>query len=450
MWLAAAALSLSMGGAAHAAGFASARFGGEQGHATNNNPAALYFNPAGIGFNGGTNLLVDGVLAVRQGAWDHPPSATERPDPSDAIGANTGRARFRNVLAAPMLGATSKVGDFVLGGAFYVPFGGRSHWDPNPRFEGNTTYPGAAEGVQRWHSIEGAITVMYFTVGAAYRLGPLSLGITGNLISSSVAQRQAKNIVGEGEPDTRREGRAELDVKGLHGSFALGAMLEAIEDRLWFGLSYQAQPGLGEMALSGSLVTSYQGDTSKFDVTFRQALPDVTRWAIRAAATDWLELRLFGDITRWSVLQTQCISLRDKPCEVDPSGADVTPEATTIQNVRRRWRNTWSVRGGASFYPRTDLELLVGGGAEKSAPPPNTLEPSLMDADNLQGTLGARYAFGNGWSVAGSYTKLFYYSRNTVGRSELPNASLPTRRPDGGGKFQLALDIVQTSLEKRF
>jgi hypothetical protein len=73
-----------------------------------------------------------------------------------------------------------------------------------------------------------------------------------------------------------------------------------------------------------------------------------------------------------------------------------------------------------------------------------------MDADNLQGTLGARYAFGSGWSLAASYTKLFYYERNTVGTNELAAAALPTRRPDGGGRFQLALDIVQTSLEKRF
>jgi long-subunit fatty acid transport protein len=227
-------------------------------------------------------------------------------------------------------------------------------------------------------------------------------------------------------------------------------MLEAIKDRVWLGLSYQAQPGLGEMALSGSLVTTYQGDTSNFDVTFRQALPDVTRWAVRVAATKRIELRLFGDITRWSVLQTQCISLRDQPCEVDPSGVDVTADATTVQNVRRRWRNTWSLRGGASFFPRREWELLVGAGAEKSAPPPSTLEPGLMDADNLQGTLGAKVALGDGWSLAASYTRLHYFARETVGQNQLAAAELPTRRADGGGRFQLALDIVQTSLEKRF
>jgi long-chain fatty acid transport protein len=281
-------------------------------------------------------------------------------------------------------------------------------------------------------------------------LGPLSFGLTANLIRSVVEQVQAKNILGNGEPDTTREGRVDLSVAGWHGSFGLGLMWEAIAGRFWLGASYQAQPGLGEMALSGTLTTRYDGSTSPFAVDFRQALPDVTRWGARLRVHDQLELRLFGDFTRWGVLQTQCISLQGQACAVDPSGTDVTPEGSTVQNLRRQWRDTWALRGGVSYWPRPPIEIIVGGGAEKGAPPAATLEPGLMDADNLQGALGVRVEVSPMLFVAATYTRVRYFSRDNSGRSELPAAQLPTGRPDAGGLYQLALSLFQASVEKRF
>jgi long-chain fatty acid transport protein len=435
---------------AGAAGFASARFGGELGHPTTSNATALYYNPAALALGTGTAFYLDGVLALRSGSWQHDASPYERPDPAGAEGANTGRASFSNTFGGPMLGVTTRLGDLALGVGAFAPFGGRSSWDKNLAFAGDAQHPLAVDGVQRWHTIDGAITVIYFSAGAAYRIGRLSLGLSANLIRSSVEQTQAKNILGSGEPDTSREGRADLSVSGWHGSFGLGLLYEVIVDRLFVGLSYQAQPGLGEMQLSGTLTTRYEGGTTPFDVSFRQALPDVTRLGLRLRASDRLELRLHGDVTRWSVLQTQCISLRDRPCAIDPSGADVTPDATTVQTIRRRWRNTWAVRGGASVWPLPMLELFVGAGAEKRAPPASTLEPGLMDADNLQGALGARVALASGWALAASYTRVHYFPRDNTGRSELGSAEVPTRRADGGGRYELALSLVQMSLEKRF
>ena len=450
--LACAALLFALrgGGRAQAAGFSSARFGGELGHPLASNPTALYYNPAGIGFSQRSQLFVDGVLALRQGSWQHELGPSERVDPPGAAGANTGTASFRNVFGGPMLGASTRLGDLALGGAFFVPFGGRSHWDKNTQFAGNNMFPLAADGVQRWHNIDGAITVAYLTAGAAYRLGPLAVGATANLIRSSVEQGQAKNILGNGEPDSSREGRVDLSVAGWHGSFALGLLWEAVADRLWLGGSYQAQPGLGEMALSGSLVTRYDGSTSPFHVTFRQALPDVTRWGARWRVTPGVELRLFGDVTRWSVLQTQCVSLQGKICAVDPSGADATAEGDTVQNVRRQWRDTWAVRAGLSLWPRREIEITLGGGAEKAAPPATTLEPGLIDADNVQGAVGARIELAPTLFVVATTTLVHYFPRDNTGRSELPAAELPTRRADGGGRYQLSLLLFQASVEKRF
>jgi long-chain fatty acid transport protein len=451
--LVAALIALAVAAAAppvRAAGFASARFGGEHGHVTTTNPTALYYNPAGIALSPGPSLFVDGVLAWRRGSWEHVAVAAERPDPPDAQGANSGRAELSNLFGAPMIGASFPLGRLSLGAAVHVPFGGRSHWSPNSAFAGHARYPLAADGVQRWHSIEGALTFVYGTLGAALRLGDLAIGVTGNLVRSSVSSTQAKNVVGNGEPDTSREGRVVLDVTGLQASFGLGALWQVLPDRLWLGASYQAQPGLGEMKLDGTLKSSYAGDRTEFAVTLHQALPDIVRVGARFRPLAALELRLSLDRTRWSALVSQCASLRGTACQVFPSGADATAELNTIQNIRRRWRDTYGVRLGASHFASERVELFVGAGYETGAAPDETLEPSLMDGNNLTGALGGRFQVLPGWSLLLTGSYVYYLPRNNIGMSRLLDAELPTRRADGGGRYNLSLSLLQLAVEKRW
>src|SRR5262249_26714755 len=160
--------------------------GGEHGNVVTTNPTALYFNPAGIAFGEGTRLYAGGVLAWRRGTWDHAQAASEMPDPPGAEGADTGRARFSNLFGAPALAAATRLGRLAAGGAFYVPFGGRLAWDQNQRFAGDPSFPQAVDGVQRWTLTRGALTYLYFTVGAAVRVGRLAVGLTGNLVHSSI------------------------------------------------------------------------------------------------------------------------------------------------------------------------------------------------------------------------------------------------------------------------
>jgi hypothetical protein len=134
---------------------------------------------------------LDGTLAFRNATWSHSQTPTEKPDPPEAQGANYGTATLFNVFGGPMLGATMQTGNFAFGASLSVPFGGRQHWDKEPAFA-NTPYPLAVDGEQRWHGIDAALTFIYLTAGAAYRIGPLAIGATGNLIFSSIQALQAK------------------------------------------------------------------------------------------------------------------------------------------------------------------------------------------------------------------------------------------------------------------
>jgi long-chain fatty acid transport protein len=435
-------------GPARASGFAAARFGGEHGHVTATNPTALYYNPAGIAFAGGTQIFGDGTLALRRATWTH--EASGEPEPAGTEGANYGRASLLNLFAGPMLGASTRLGDLAVGLSLSVPFGGRARWDGNDRFAGHPEFPLAAEGVQRWHGIEGSLTFVYGTLGVAYRLGRLALGASANLIRSSMKTRQAKTLTGDGTPDTTREGRATLDVAGTHGSFAAGAMLELVGDRLWLAGSYQAQPALGPMQLSGTLTTEYRGGATPFPVTLVQALPDIVRVGLRYRVGPAVELRLSGEMTRWSVMQTQCAGLQGQPCLVDPMGADASSATSVLQNLRRRWNDTFGARAGLSFWARPTVELFLGAGGETAATPDATLDPALADAPSASGALGARFALTDRLLLSTGVTYIHFLPRDNRGKSELSAAAPPTRRPDGGGRYTQWITLLNVNVEQRF
>lgn len=446
--------ALAAPGPAFASGFAAAEFGGEHGNVVTTDPTALYFNPAGIALGDGTNLYVSGVLALRRGSWAHAQAASELPDPPGAEGADTGQARFSSVVGAPALAATTWLGRVALGGAFFVPFGGSVHWDHNQRFVNDPAFPLAADGVQRWHIIEGAVSSLYFTVGAAVRLGPVAFGLTGNLVRSSVSTRQAKSFNPQEVVDPLNEGRIVVDAAGTQASFGAGAMIEAVRDRLWFGASYQAPPGLGPIHLDGTFsATSGAAATVPMAVTYTYALPDIIRAGVRARPRmGWrhaLELRLTGDLTRWSRLQSQCVSLQGQPCAVFPDGTDATPGLTTIQNIRRRWNDTYGANLGASYWVTDAVELFAGVGFATAAAPDATLDPLMMDAASVRFALGGRFAVPGRFHITAGLTDVQYASRDNTGRSTLSDPQLPTRRPDGGGQYTLWLGLLHVSLEKQ-
>ena len=239
-----------------------------------------------------------------------------------------------------------------------------------------------------------------------------------------------------------------LDVSGVQGSFGLGAMLEAVAGQLWLGASYQAQPGLGEMKLGGMVRTFYEDGRTEFPVTFHQALPDIFRLGVRWRPEPVFELRLHGDHTRWSAMQTQCVSLKDEPCAVYPNGADATAEATTVQNVRRRWNDTWGLRLGGSAYLNPGWSVRRGrlrdqGHAGRDA------GARLIDADNVSVAAGGRFEVGNGFALLGTVSYVHYLPRDNTGRT-CWRGRVAHPRADGGGRYTLSLTMLQLGLEKRF
>ncbi len=454
----AGALAVAIGGwqgNARAAGFSTQTFGGEHGSVVETNPTAAYYNPGGLGFSSTSALGVYGALAIHSITWTHAQAADDYTDPPDAQGADTGKASLLNVFGgAALAGSTHLTKNLVIAGGFFAPFFGTSHWDQNGAFANSTKYPEAVNGVQRWFGTDGKVEVLYFTASAAYRLGPISIGASGNLISSTFNLHQSKIFGGTGKPNVAKEGTSYFDVQGYNGSFAAGAMVEAVPGQVYIGGSYQAQPGLGAQALDGDLYITAPGmPTEHHLVTLHQSLPDIIRAGIRVhpKSIPW-EFRLFGDYTRWSLLQNQCLGERGGACAVGADGGPITGGGIVFGNVRRDWNDTWGVRAGASYYVNPAVEVFAGAGYEVAAVPDATLAPDIPDANNIQATLGGRFKLTDTLFLAASYTHIQYMDRDDNSSTLASDASgnayvYPTVEGNGNGHYTQWAGFFSGNLE---
>jgi len=451
-FLSGAALCVTWGmshSTAQASGFSVVRFGGESGHPVADNATALYFNPAALTRSQGTHVYLDGTFAYRTLTYTHAPHPSDQPEPAGAEGANSGKASLFNILAGPMLGVTTQFSDLTLGAGIFVPFGGRAKFDTNDRFANDPTYPGLVDGPQRWFGTEGEFLTLYYTLALAYRLGPLSLGLSGALIQSSVKTTRAR--VATGTNDISQEGRSYLDVQGLSFGFAAGVMYEAIEKKLWIGASYTSKPAAfsDEMKLNGELLNFFPGsDADTTPVDLHQNLPDTYRLGGAYRTSETVELRLSGELVRWSNLENQCVTLEDKPCDVGANGG--SPTSNVLQNVVRNWRDTFGIRAGASYWLNPETELSAGAGYSSNAVPDKTLEPTLPDFDEIRLTLGARIALSELVRIGASYTHSIWLPRDTAGNSALSTYAVPSKQPDSGGKYTQSVGAINANVDFAF
>jgi long-chain fatty acid transport protein len=433
-------------GFASAAGLSVARFGGEHGNPMATNATAIFYNPAGIADSSGGHVFGDANLAFRRATYTHESAPTDAPVPPGAEGANTGRATMFNVLVEPFVGATYKFGHVAVGAAYFVPFGGQNTWDKNDAFQGNGRFPGAVDGVQRWYTIQGALRSSFLSVAGAYDFGNLSAGISVNLIDTIVNTVQARNATGDN--DVRNEGRAWLDAQSWDVSVGAGLAYRPIHN-LRLGLSYQSRPNFGgDIRATGDLHL-FTGSRTDSRIAFTTNLPDIVRGGAAYRPNDRIELRLFGDYTRWSALEHQCVMAEASSCNINADGSAATGSEVDL-NFVRNWHDTFAVRAGGSYFLTPKVELYAGVGYTSNAVPNSTLEPALLDFNAMSAAVGGVFSLFDRVQLGTTYTQVFYISRDTTGQSIHAAELGASRSPDSGGKYTLALGLLNVNVDVAF
>jgi len=473
-----AALSVTTGSTAHASGLSAARFGGEHGHPTTDNPSAIYYNPAGIALKPGTRIMLDANLAFRWASYQRPESAINNPGtgtPDDGAAANSGTAKLQNTLVSPFFGAHSDFGTkiFSAGAALYFPFGGQAVWGQNSAYANSSAYPGAHDGAQRWYTIDGKIRSMYITGAMAFNIPQigLSIGVSGSAIRSETDTIRARNADGSDdlvEPTfgSRKEGRSWLKASGWQGGFGIG-LIWNWRQRLWVGASYTSQPNVvGGMTLKGNLYNALASPMlpTVAPAELTQTLPDIIRLGFRVRPTERVELRLFADYTRWSVFDKQCVldaSVEGRKCNFvgaenalskpESFGADGGAETNgTIQHLPRFWKDAGGVRAGASYWFIPQLETYVGAGFDSSAVRPQTLDAALMDMNKMSFSLGARWQIVKQFAMALTVSDIAYFKVDTKGRNVLNKFQAPTRQASAEGIYKQNILLANLYLDVAF
>jgi long-chain fatty acid transport protein len=461
-------------GSASAGGFATGRYAGEHGNVATDHPTAIYFNPAGLALGLGWRIYAEGIFALRTLDYDRSEGAIsnvvdgegEAGTPADDVAINSGKSSVSDLLASPFLGVVTDLGvpNLGLGLAVYVPFGGQSKWDKNDDFVGNEMYPGAEDGTQRWHVIEGELRSIYGTLAGAYRFpGPrISVGAGFSVIQSNVYTVRARTTQGTDDVISASgdiaEGRSLIDVSGTHLGASAGVNWEPMPG-LWVAASYTSQPGFGNSTQSGTLTNKFgAGSTDPNDIRFEQELPDIVRLGARFRATPELELRLSGDYQRWSVLEHQCLLDSEVDpnarCNLDEDGsyAEGQDPREIIVNIPRQWDDTFGVRAGASYWILPELEVNGGVNYDSSAVPDKTADASLIDADKIIALAGVRWAaLPDQLLLALTVNNVFYFKRTVDPREDGDIGTVtPSTVPDGAGTYEQNVLFVNLGAEYRF
>ena len=422
-------------GAARAGGFNVARFAGEHGHAASDSVTSIYFNPAGLALGTGWRVYGEGLFAFRHVSYFRPelaignvldPGDTGAGTPVDALDTNSGEATLNNVIVSPFLGAATDFGvpGLGVGLAFYAPFGGQAKWDKSEAFEGNTQYPGAVDGPQRWSTIEGELRSLYLSAAGAYRLpGPrLSFGVGVNFIRSNIDTVRARTAAGTDDIITDQgdivEGRSYIDVDGSPSArrpASSGSRWTPVARPLLSGAARLRQPH--PVGPAGPEARPDRVDETP--IRLEQELPDVWRIAWRYRPMDNIELRVAGDYQRWSVFKNQCLLDGTLPksqnnCALDENGA-ATPDAEgIIVNIPRSWNDTFGIRGGGSYWFTPELEVNGGLNYDSNAVPDETIDVSLLDQNKLIALAGVRWAVLPQQLILGLTLNNVFYFKRTV------------------------------------
>jgi len=484
----AAGLGLCLTGAvASASGLSTARFGGEHGHPTTENATALYYNPGAIALSKGTHIFVDGLIALRGVSYQRPDSAVNlQPGGANAPnhsldhfnGANNGTGNLFNVAGAPFLGVISDFGtEFIHGGAaVYVPFGGGAAWGKNEQYRDTGLSAGAVDGPQRWYAIDGSIRSFYMTGALAFNIkaAKLTIGVSGSAIFTSFDTIRARNgdgsdnIVSGANPDdfAIKEGRSWLQASGWQGGFAVGATYQPVDNVLWIGASYTSQPNVtGGMTLNGTLTNllATSPAPSPTDIELTQSFPDIVRLGFRVRPIPKLELRVFADYTRWSVLDKQCVMIASNPdrkCDFEgaetaltnPEGFGGNSEGTigVTQHLPRFWKDAGGVRVGAGYWFIEDLEAYIGLGYDSSAIPVQTVDPALFDMDKFSVTVGALWQAHRRLAIGATVGQIIYMTLDTKGQNVHNKFQTPTRQASADGIYKQWLTIGNLYLDVSF
>jgi long-chain fatty acid transport protein len=317
-----------------------------------NDAAAVFYNPAGMVFQPGLNVLAGGQIIY-----------------ADTHAESTERTQASHTYLLPVLFANLRLGR-------YIAFGVGLFSNMGEHFGWPTPWPGRFIG----QFVD--ISTATFNLAMAVRILPgVALGAGLDVVAAWVDLYRALNFGGA-------EGSVHVTANAVGVGGNVGLLIELVPRRLRFGFHYRSRIDLdldGHGAIFGPPeLRSLTGGRLNANATL--PLPHNFAVGVAIDPARILTLSLDAKVTLWRDIPNVTINL------TDPQAPPGTAPAT--QSIPLELHNGWGLRVGAELRVLDErLHLRVGAGFVDTPLPERHLGPLLPDTDRLL------VSFGIGWHM---------------------------------------------------
>jgi long-chain fatty acid transport protein len=350
-------------------------------------PSAIFFNPAGLGFQKGFSAMLGATLIMP--ATSHTAGGVTT-DMESQI--------FYPPNAYITYGLDSR---WSFGLGFFAPYGLGTEW---PAY-----WPGQRLAVKT--------ELQSFYINPAVAFSPieeLSIGVGFSYIFSNVALNRRVGVTPTYSPS---DGTVDLDADGTSWDFSVGILYKPVKE--WsIGASYRHSaevdyegtatfsnmPTLTTPIGSIPLAPYFPGGTGKTTIT----MPN-QGW-LGVAVTPWSPFTMEADFqwTRWSTYEALAIDIPVGP--VFPlTGRPLQGPSTSVKD----WFDVFIARLGGE-YRWEKVALRLGVIYDFTPQPARSIEPLLPDANRWEGTIGLGYKFSKSFAVDVAYQFIMFSDRTAT------------------------------------
>ena len=360
------------------------------------NPAAVWYNPAGITQLDGT-MISGGVIGI------YPELTHENTN-------GTTDVSKRDLYLPVHLYATHKLNENIFFGfGINNPFGLSTDWPKTS----STRYVATFSSIVTTEFNPNIAYKFNDDLSAAFGIAYLHIRATLEKITPT-------------SPLTDANFRLSGDADGWGVNAAL---TYKVSDAVHLGLSYRSrikENVEGTAEINGTPLSG----TGKTSIT----LPDLTQFGVSYRASDTLTLNTDLEYTMWSTYDKLEI-------ESDVPAFNKTEE--------KQWKNTWCLRIGGQYKLSDQWKLRAGYLYDQNPVKEEYFETRIPDSDRQGISIGAGYTIGS-VTIDAAYMYL-QFNKRTISNSVMDDASVTPKAPDAlNGTYRSRAQLAGITIGYKF
>jgi len=361
--------------------------------------SAMYYNPAGLGFQQGFKVMAGATLIAPSTSWTSPSGSEEKME--------------SQVFFPPH--AYVSYGDpagWTVGVGFYAPFGLGTEWKPG--------------WTGRYAALKTDLQTFFINPSVAYKISDqFSLGAGVSYVFSNVKLRRnvgTYSSVGPPPVPSSTDGEVSLEADGTAVNWNAGLIYKPNE-QVSLGVSYRHSTeidyeGTATFSQMQALGFWFPGGDGKTTIE----MPNNIFAGIAIQATPELILEADFQYIMWSTYDTLAINIPDGPSFPLTGGP-----LQTASKTGRDWEDAWMIRVGGE-YQLESVALRAGFIYDKTPQPDMSVEPLVPDANRIEFTLGVGFKISENVVVDAAYQLILSSDRDAPTPSDPTSSLAPLAR----------------------